>query len=136
MADITGSIHHINLSVTNADRSADWYCEVFGVERFIKLDDEEGRWSKVILRHSSGLLVGLTQHRANDGEAFDEVRTGLDHVAITVADDVALGEWERHLDELGVTHSGIKASPLGRLIVLRDPDNIQLEVYAPRAADG
>ena len=132
MADITGGIHHINLSVTDADRSADWYEEVFGLERLLKFEDEQGRWSKLILRHPSGLLVGLTQHHANRGEAFDEVRTGMDHVAFSVSDDSALDHWERHLDDIRVTHSEIRTSPLGRLIVMRDPDNIQLEVYAAK----
>jgi len=38
-------------------------------------------------------------------------------------------EW---LDELGVPHSGIKQAALGAMIALRDPDNIQLELYWPR----
>ena len=132
MAEISGDIHHINLSVTDSDRSADWYEEVFGLKRFVKLDDEQGRWSKIILQHTSGLLVGLTQHQTNEGEGFDEVRTGMDHVAFSVSDDAALDDWERHLHDLGVTHSEIRTSPLGRLIVIRDPDNIQLEVYAAK----
>ena len=31
----------------------------------------------------------------------------------------------------GVGRSEIKETPLGTLITLRDPDNIQLELYAP-----
>ncbi len=131
MSDITGSVHHVNLSVTDLGRSAAWYADVFGLEQLVKLDDEHGAWSKVILRHPSGLLVGLTAHAANPGDRFDERRTGLDHVALAVADDHALAAWEHRLEELGIEHSEIKATPLGHLITLRDPDNIQLEVYAP-----
>ena len=130
MTDITGRVHHLNFSVTDLGRSVAWYADVFGLEQLVKLDDEHGAWSKVILRHPGGLLVGLTAHTANPGDAFDEHRTGLDHVALAVADARALAAWERRLDELGIEHSEIKTTPLGQLITFRDPDDIQLEVYA------
>ena len=38
--------------------------------------------------------------------------------------------WAQHLDELGITHSGVQEERGGPLIVLRDPDNIQLELWA------
>jgi catechol-2,3-dioxygenase len=69
-------------------------------------------------------------HDEAASDRFDERAVGLDHVALNVADRSTLEEWARHLDRLGVTHSGIKEENGGPLITLRDPDNIQLELHA------
>jgi len=42
-----------------------------------------------------------------------------------------LEDWQARFQERGIEHSEIKPSALGSLITFRDPDNIQLEVYAP-----
>jgi catechol 2,3-dioxygenase-like lactoylglutathione lyase family enzyme len=73
--------------------------------------------------------IVLSHHQSNSGEAFSEFGTGLDHVAFTVADRQELEAWVGHLDERGVPHSEIKEGATGWLIVFRDPDNIQLELY-------
>lgn len=130
-SEITGAVHHVNLSVSDLARSRQWYTEVFGLRVVAEMPDPEGRWDKVILGHASGLLVGLTAHRSNTGEPASEVRCGVDHIAFTVRDAPALEAWTARLGHLAVDHSEVKTTPLGRLVVLRDPDNIQLEVYAP-----
>jgi glyoxylase I family protein len=64
--------------------------------------------------------------------AFDERRTGLDHIAWGVEGRDGLRAWAAWLDALGVAHSGVidkkGASPYS-VIVFRDPDNIQLELF-------
>jgi catechol 2,3-dioxygenase-like lactoylglutathione lyase family enzyme len=55
---------------------------------------------------------------------------GLDHLAIRVPDRSALESWVRHFDALGIEHSGVKEENGGPLVVFRDPDNIQLELWA------
>jgi catechol 2,3-dioxygenase-like lactoylglutathione lyase family enzyme len=131
-AEITGAVHHVNFSVSDLARSVDWYSKVFGLSVLLEAPDADGRCDKVILRHPSGLLVGLSAHRANPGAPASESRCGLDHLAFNVPDAGALPAWMEHLDDLGVAHSDVKETPLGKLVVLRDPDNIQLEVYAPK----
>jgi glyoxylase I family protein len=75
-----------------------------------------------------GRLIGLVKHRNNPGE-FDETRTGLDHLAFTVPVN-DLPEWTRRLSEAGVEHSQPAPSAFGGpLIVFRDPDRIQLQIY-------
>lgn len=133
MVEITGSVHHINMSVSDLDRSAQWYQQIFSLTELTRISAEDGAWSKVILRHPGGLLVGLTQHKRNDAEPFAEWRCGVDHVALVVPDANTLDAWEVRLDETGVNRSAIKTTPLGSLITIRDPDNVQIELYAPNS---
>jgi glyoxylase I family protein len=63
-------------------------------------------------------------------DRFDERAVGLDHLALRVPDRAALEAWAKHLDELGIAHSGVQEEVGGPLIVFRDPDNIQLELWA------
>ncbi len=74
--------------------------------------------------------MGLMCHEDRAGDRFDERSVGLDHFALAVRDRATLEEWVRHLDQLGVAHSGIKDENGGPLITLRDPDNIQVELWA------
>ncbi|MBW3619960.1 MAG: VOC family protein [Actinobacteria bacterium] len=55
----------------------------------------------------------------------------VDHLAFHVRDRDALEHWVAHLDEAGVAHSGIvDVGGWGWMIELRDPDGIQLELFA------
>lgn len=130
MPDIKG-FHHVSLSVTDVDRSAQWYADVLGFEVVTSVDGEGFRRTR-LRASASGLTLTLTQHDGNEGEGdrFDESRTGLDHVALVVDND-DVPEWKSHFEELEVDHSEVKATPAGgTIITLRDPDNIQLEVFA------
>jgi glyoxylase I family protein len=70
------------------------------------------------------------QHERGDDGEFTEFRVGLDHLALAVDSRDELVEWVEHLERCGVAHSGISDMPYGSLIVFRDPDNIQLELFA------
>lgn len=128
-----GGYHHLNLSVTDVDRSAAWYCGVLGFDK-VRDFEREGFRRVFLLHPRSQFFLGLTRHHSQDSESgFSEFRTGMDHVAFAVANRGALDAWEVRLNDLGVTHSGIKEATSGAVITLRDPDNIQLELYAPPA---
>lgn len=77
------------------------------------------------------LVIGLHVHHGNTGEPFSEAGTGLDHASLSVPDRAALSEWQRLLEQKGVPHSTITDAPYGSVLVFRDPDNIQLEFFAP-----
>jgi len=87
----------------------------------------------VFLRHDGlSTRLGLTQHRDGDPAAFDETRVGLDHFAFAVADRAELDDWEARLLAAGVVHSAVAPAnsiPGAAVLVLRDPDNIQLELF-------
>ncbi len=133
MAEITGAVHHVNLSVSDLERSTHWYQELFGLSELARLEADDASWPKVILRHPAGLLIGLTEHRRNDAAPFAEWRSGFDHIALAVTDLDELEAWAARLDGEGIARSAIKTTPLGSLITIWDPDNIQLELYAPHA---
>lgn len=82
---------------------------------------------------ASGLAVTVIAHDGGDGARFDERSVGLDHLALHVGDLMALEAWECWPSAHDVVHSGIQDIEGGRggsLIVLRDPDNIQIELTA------
>ncbi len=123
-------LHHAGVSVTDLAISEAWYGRVFGLRRIRKVE-LPGVTKVVLSADGQRPLLSLNVHDANFGEDFVESRTGLDHFAFLVSGPEELAWWQSHFEALGVEHSEIKESPFGGLIVLRDPDNIQLEVFAP-----
>ena len=126
---ITG-FSHVSLTVSDRERSAAWYEEVLGFERHSDVEAET--FGRTRMRQpDSGIMVTLTQHNAGSGDRFTETRTGLDHVSLYVPDLDDLHQWKRRFEEQGVDHSDIKETgPGSAMITFRDPDNIQLEVFA------
>ena len=128
MTDVIG-YHHLSLSVSDLDKSTEWYQQVLGLDVAAQIEGEGFRRTR-LRAPGSGVTLTLTRHEQQSGETFDERRPGMDHVALQVssADDVkALKD---RFAELGVNHSEVKASSGGTaMITLRDPDNIQVEVF-------
>ncbi len=129
MPTISG-YHHLNLTVTDLTRSVNWYCDVLGFDRMREFQGQG--FTRAFVRHpDSQMYLGFTCHGAKgSADAFSEFRTGMDHMAFTVPGSTDVDHWKRRFAELEVDHSEVKASA-GALITLRDPDNIQLEIYAP-----
>jgi glyoxylase I family protein len=128
MTSITGG-HHIALTVSDADRSAAWYSDVLGMQVVLSGDDDAVKFR--VLAHPCGWIIGVREYPGHPADAFDEFRVGLDHFAFTVEDRAQLEEWERALASRGITYSPIAETPIGTVIVFRDPDNIQLEFWLP-----
>jgi glyoxylase I family protein len=129
MPTITGA-HHVAFTVRDVDASAAWYQGLFGMQVVMQADDETVRL-RVLVHPECGWLIGLREYPAHPDAAFSEFRTGLDHIAFTVSSRDDLEAWQGLLAEKGITFSPIADSPLGSLIALRDPDNIQLELWLP-----
>jgi catechol 2,3-dioxygenase-like lactoylglutathione lyase family enzyme len=127
MPTFTG-VSHVGLSVTDIDRSAAWYVDVLGFQLLMPTD-EPGFRRVLLLHQPTGMFLGLVQHDASDGRPFSEANTGLDHLSFAVADLDELKAWEAHLTEQGVSFSPLVEAFYAHVIVLRDPDNIQLELF-------
>lgn len=129
MPSIQGAAH-IGLTVRNMESSAEWYQRVFGwvpIRRYA----EGGAGTPRIIMYDpeSNFALGLCQPDDGTGDVFDYRRTGLDHIGLTMADEADLNQWVVHLDDLGVTHSPIRDTGIGRFVTLDDPDGIQIELW-------
>ena len=131
-------LSHIALTVRDLDASVDWYGKVFGVSH--KLDvPHEGGVGRILADDTMSLVFALHEHDANEGEAFRETRTGLDHVGFAVPTRADIEAWQQHLETHGVervevadrpmTQSPIADEAYGSVLVFRDADNIQLEIF-------
>lgn len=132
----TSGIHHFSPTVSDVEASATWYAEVFGLERLDRIaphhGDEDGGHAVLLVDPRTGFLIGLHHHVGLIEGDFDERRVGLDHIAWAVAERSDLDRWAAWLDELGVVHSGVidkQGASVYSVVVFRDPDNIQLELF-------
>ncbi|RAV12006.1 VOC family protein [Mycolicibacterium sp. GF69] len=137
MAIPTTSIGHIRLTVTDIERSRAFYEAVFGWRVLIELPDGADASTRDalsflfggVIYDLGGTLVGL---RPAATDRFDEDRTGLDHVAFRLSNKDELDSAARHLDTIGVAHEPIKDIGPSYILEFRDPDNIALELTAPK----
>jgi catechol 2,3-dioxygenase-like lactoylglutathione lyase family enzyme len=122
-------ISHIDLTVTDVDRSERFYTEVLGFEVVKRVDKTDFRLAD--MRHPGlGNEVCVRQPTDGDGAPFDEFCTGLDHLSFRVANQAELERWQQHLDRHGVKYTPIVETSYGAVLVFRDPDDIQLELMA------
>jgi glyoxylase I family protein len=136
-------LHHIAITVTDLDASITWYERVFGVAFRMEVPHPGGT-GKILADEDMQLVFALHRHDANEGEFFTETRTGLDHVGLGVPSRADLEVWQTHLDAQGVrrapmanqpcTQSPIEDHFFGSILVFRDPDNVQFELFAPPSA--
>ncbi len=120
------TIHHLALTVTDADASAEFYRALLGAEEAFRHDDDT-----VIVRvlGCDGFLLGLRQYHRHPDDRFSEFRTGMDHFAFGVTDRESLSHFEGRLGDLGATYTPTCESPIGPVLVFRDPDGIQGEFF-------
>ena len=132
MADIsTGTINHFALTVTDKDRARDFYTQVLGFQFVTEFGP------KYLLSNGQVILaVAETPDpgRAIQSDHFDENRVGLDHISFSVESRDDLERASQEFDRRGILHGEIKdLGGLGILVMaFRDPDNIQLELTAPK----
>jgi glyoxylase I family protein len=137
-----GGIHHLRLTVTDVERSREFYTSLLGFDVAVEsppADDPSAAalypvlFGGVVMVRGS-LLMGL-RPVAPAGDRFDEDRVGLDHLSFTVASRDELEAAVRLFDERGVPHGEIRTLEGFGIHVLpfRDPDNIQIELTAPVA---
>jgi glyoxylase I family protein len=129
---ITG-LHHLGLTVRDVEASAAWYQKVLGFRRAGEFEAADGSRRKVFLRHDGlRIRLGLAEHRPGSRDPFDETRTGLDHLAFAVATRADLDAWAGRLAAAAVPYTPAATAnsvPGAAVLVFRDPDHIQLELF-------
>ena len=123
MPDMTG-FSHLALSVSDLNRSKEWYADVFG---WTQVMDEPG--FAIFMHPGTGMLLGLRQHEGMSNESYTHLNCGMDHVGLAVESREELEKWQAHFDEKGVKNSGIEESDYGIHLNFRDPDDIPLELF-------
>jgi glyoxylase I family protein len=129
MADgaVTG-FHHLSLTVRDLDASASWYEGLFDLDAVMDEPGDERR-ARVYRLRNTDVMLGLTEHRSNDGSAFRPDRTGLDHAAFSVRARDDVDAWAERLDAAGVGHSGRIDIAIGAILNFADPDGVQLSIF-------
>src|SRR4051795_1440673 len=98
------AVAHVAVTVSDLDRSRPWYNALFGAEPV--LDEHTGSFHHVVWL-LGGTLFGIHQHDdVSDDAPFDELRSGLDHVAFGVGTRSELESWASQLEALGIAHGG------------------------------
>ncbi|TDO43298.1 catechol 2,3-dioxygenase-like lactoylglutathione lyase family enzyme [Kribbella sp. VKM Ac-2527] len=133
-------LHHLALTVTDLDASVQWYGEVFDVHPVMDIP-HQGGVGRILADADQQLMIALHRHDTNDGGLAAETTTGLDHAGFTIGSREELELWQEHLEANGViradtadkplTQSPIADEPYASVLVFRDRDNIQLELFAP-----
>ncbi len=132
---------HVRLTVTDIDRSRAFYDAVFGLPVAIEVPADADEATKkemwwvfggVVYSLGENSLLGL-RPVAPAGDRFDPDRVGLDHVSLAVGSRADLESVVTTLDEKGLPHEEIKDIGMMLILELRDPDNIALELAAPKS---
>ena len=136
----TDGIHHLRLSVTDLQRSRDFYTSLLGFQVAVESPPSDDPAAEEVFKILFGgvvmirgnLVMGL-RPMAPTGDRFDPDRVGLDHLSFGVASRDELEQAIRLFDEHGVTHGEItRLAGFGiDVLPFEDPDGIQLELTAP-----
>jgi catechol 2,3-dioxygenase-like lactoylglutathione lyase family enzyme len=121
------AFNHYALTVSDLQRSIEWYERLFESPPVAVIDEDQFRaaiWSEPMI------AIHENKHRL-EGDVFDELRIGLDHIAFGCASREELESWPARLDALGIERGEILDRPYGSGLAFRDPDNIQLELFLP-----
>ncbi|MGH3300898.1 MAG: VOC family protein [Streptosporangiaceae bacterium] len=138
----TGQIHHLRLTVTDLERSRDFYTSLLGFEVAVESpppgDPAAAEIFKIlfggVVMVRGSLLMGL-RPMAPAGDRFNPDRVGLDHLSFGVDSRAELERAAQLFEEAGVTHGQITSLASFGIDVLsfEDPDGMQLELTAPTA---
>jgi len=138
----TGPIHHLRLTVTDLERSREFYTGLLGFDVAVESPPDDDPAAAEIFKVlfggvvmiRGGLLMGL-RPMAPTGDRFDPDRVGLDHLSFSVDSRAELDRAAELLDEAGVPHGQITSLASFGIDVLsfEDPDGLQLELTAPAA---
>ncbi len=122
------AVHHVTISVTDAETSAEWYQRLLGPAEITRREGAD--WTRIRMQWPSGLVIGATQHEGTSaGDRFDHTRVGLDHLGLACADEAEVRAWLELMDDLGIAHGPFEDAPYGWAVTARDPDGLPIEFF-------
>ncbi|MGH8542956.1 MAG: VOC family protein [Gammaproteobacteria bacterium] len=116
----------VRLQIADLGRSIAYYETTLGM----RVLHRDGSLAVLGARHDDQPLVELRE-RAGVRAAPRRGRLGLFHFAILLPDRPSLGQFLRHLGEIGAS-VGAANHLVSESLYLQDPDNLGVEVYADR----
>ena len=126
------AITHIALTVSDIERSAEWYSRLFDAQpilRTVLLKDTEDEYSVAVWAEPNFAV----HHFADGGrERANSRNPGLDHVAFGCDTLEEVESWAARLDELGIARGEILTDFYGWGLAFWDPDGNALEMFAPK----
>jgi glyoxylase I family protein len=124
-------LHHLGISVANLERSVRFYRDVVGADLLVGPNDgtSPSFIGRMAILSLGGRTFDVCEHSRNEGERFDPVHTGLDHLALEAESLDELQAWATWLDTCGVARSAVRevADGRGQMFDFVDPDGIQIE---------
>jgi glyoxylase I family protein len=121
------AFNHYALTVSNLQRSIEWYERLFESPPVGVIDEDNYRaavWFEPMF------AIHENQHQL-EGDVFDDFESDWTHIAFGRTSREELESWPARLDTLGIEHGEILVRSYGAGLAFQDPDNIQLEFFLP-----
>jgi glyoxylase I family protein len=122
----TTGVHHLALRSADLARSRRFYVETLGFAPVLEAPN-------IFLFLAGGTAVAVRGPESGmpNGDRFNPLRVGLDHVALACSDEQELERVASALASAGVENTGIKVDEtLGKkYVAFKDPDRIAWEFY-------
>jgi catechol 2,3-dioxygenase-like lactoylglutathione lyase family enzyme/mannose-6-phosphate isomerase-like protein (cupin superfamily) len=115
------TINHVALNVTDLPRSERWYTEALGLVRVDGQIAPDGTGHIALLSPTGGWIVALASAAS----------PAVEHVAFTCATRDDLLRRRQLLADQGIQVGTVTDAPYGSGFVVRDPDGIDVELFAP-----
>ena len=128
----TPALHHIVLTVSDAERSRAFYADLLGFDVTVMSPGAAGSF---YFMNASVWTFVIASPKPVAGDRFSEFRVGLDHLSFVAASRAELDAIAAKLIAAGVDTKGVEVfAPTGNdYVAFRDPDNIQLEYWLEKA---
>lgn len=114
---------HVNLTVSDIQRSTDFYRSLFGFE--VRWRGKSGSGQPAVHVGNDRNYLALFESADGEPAEYDYNRVGLNHFGIVVKDLEAM---RQRLLELGTTPELVADYDPGRRLYFRDPDGIEVEL--------
>lgn len=119
-----GRVNHVALSVSDLARSAQWYADAFGLVRVDAEVNDDGTGHVTLAAPTRDWVLALSSSPT----------PAIAHIAFTCAHRPALSAWRDALTERDMSPGTITDAPYGSGFVIRDPDGLEVELFAPASS--